>query len=242
MNLKAIKEIFRYPTVIVGVAIIAVLVGIAIYTVFAIPYNKAVELWRGSEADWYKNPKNAAPIWFNWFRKDKLPETIDLHSDNPVVTRTVKDAGAGRAITYILPIKFNYDGFADDMSLYFTSTFDKKAPFIGLSWITPDGKETRLSSFSIDRRFTYRVNQDQKITRKLGGLVASKGLFSDLKNKKSTTPVKGEYKLKIEAVTFDKQSDVNSAWWCTGSWPVGPGRTTCAATWGSPCCGESRSR
>ena len=74
MNLRGIKEIFRYPTVIAGVVIIIGLVVLSIYAVVSIPYNKAVSLWRGSEADWYKNPKTAAPVWTNWFRKDKLPE------------------------------------------------------------------------------------------------------------------------------------------------------------------------
>ncbi|HVN55468.1 MAG TPA: ABC transporter permease [Anaerolineaceae bacterium] len=210
MNLKSIKDIFRYPTVVVGVAIIAFMFAISILTVIAIPYDKAVSLWRGSEADWYRNPKTAAPVWYNWFRQDKLPETIDLTSDNSAVTRTVKDAGAGRSITYIMPIKFIYDGYPDDMTLYFTSTFDQKAPFIGLSWIGPDGKETRLTNFAIDTRYTYRFNQDTKVTRKLGGQVASKALFSDIKNKNFTTPVKGDYRLKIEAVTFDKTADVKS--------------------------------
>jgi hypothetical protein len=65
MNLKAIKDIFRYPTVILGVTIILGLIALSIYAVVSIPYAKAVTLWRGSEEDWYKNPKTAAPVWYN---------------------------------------------------------------------------------------------------------------------------------------------------------------------------------
>jgi peptide/nickel transport system permease protein len=207
--LKSIKEIFRYPTVIAGIIIILGLVGVAVYAVVSIPYDKAVSLWRGSEADWYKNPKNAAPVWYNWFRKDKLPETLDLTGSDPSVTKTETDTSTGRVITITMPIPYNYDSFADDMSLYFTSTFTGKPPFIGLTWISPDGKETRLGNFTIDKKYTYRINQDAKITRKLKNLVATKGLFVDLAGNDQSKPIKGVYKLKIEAITFDKTADVS---------------------------------
>jgi peptide/nickel transport system permease protein len=207
---NSIKEILRYPSVIAGGVIILGLIILAIYAVVSIPYSKAVSLWRGSEEDWYRNPKNAAPVWVNWFRQDKLPETIDLSSDNPLVTRTEKPTGEGKTITLIMPISYDYDGFADDMSLYFKSDFEKRAPFVGLTWIAPDGKETRLGNFTIDKKYTYRIDQDTKLTRKLSNLVATKGLFVDLKSKNFTQPVKGDYKLKIEAVTFDKTADVST--------------------------------
>ncbi len=53
MNLRnAFKELLHYPTALAGVVIILILVGISIYTVITIPYGRAVELWRGMEADW----------------------------------------------------------------------------------------------------------------------------------------------------------------------------------------------
>lgn len=207
---NSLKEILRYPTVIAGLIIILGLVILAVYAIVSIPYSKAVSLWRGSEEDWYHNPKNAAPVWVNWFRSEKLPETIDLYSTDPKVEKTYKETKDGRIITIVMPFNFNYDDFADDMSLYFTSTFDKKAPFVGVSWISPDGKETRLNNFTIDKKYTYRIDQDQKLSRKLNGLVATKGLFVDLKSGNLSKPVKGEYKVKIEAVTFDKTADVNT--------------------------------
>ncbi len=74
MNIRsAFREIIKYPTALAGSIIILILIGISIYAVIAIPYPKAIELWRGLESNWYKNPKLAAPIWYNWFRTDKLP-------------------------------------------------------------------------------------------------------------------------------------------------------------------------
>jgi peptide/nickel transport system permease protein len=208
--LKSIKEIFRYPTVIIGISIILGLAILSVYAVTSIPYSKAISLWRASEEDWYKNPKNAGPVWINWFRKDKLPETIDIRSADPAAVRTVKETTKGKVLTIILPINYTYDDFADDMSLYFQSTFTEKAPFVGLTWIAPDGKETRLGSFSIDTKYTYRIDQDQKVTRKLNNLVATKGLFLPNGDDETSYPLKGGYKLKIEAITFDKLSDVST--------------------------------
>jgi len=210
VNLSGLKEIFRYPTVIAGVLIILALVGIAIYTVFAIPYAEAISLWRGSEADWYQNPKNAAPVWVNWFRADKLPETIRITTNDPAVTKTEKPAGEGKAIAYTIPVTYEFDDFPDDVSIYFTSKYTQKPPFVGLSWVSPEGKEIRLVNFSISNKYTYRANQDQKLTRKLGGVVASQGLFADPQDKDSTEPVKGTYQLKIDGVTFDPSADFSA--------------------------------
>ncbi len=211
MNLRtALKEILRYPTAIAGVLIILVMLVISIYTVFAIPYDRAISLWRGSEEDWYSNPKNAAPIWFNWFRSSKLPETIALSSDDPSVTQTVKASGSSRTVVYTLPFEFDYDGFPDDLAVYFTSDYTEKPPFVGLTWVSPDGRETRLGNFSISNKYTYRIGQDQKLERKLNGLNPSIGLFVDPKAQDTTAPVKGKYQLQIEGVTFDKNADIKA--------------------------------
>jgi peptide/nickel transport system permease protein len=207
---RALRDVFRYPTAVGGLLIILVLIVVSIYTVIAIPYNQAIRLWRGSEQDWYHNPKTAAPVWYNWFRKDKLPETITLTTKDEAVTKVVKESSESKTITYTFPIDFNYDSFPDDLTLYFTTKFEKKAPFVGLTWITPDGNEIRLGNFALQRKVTYRFNQDSKLNRKLGGKIASIGLFSDIKNKQSTTPAKGKYQLKIEGVTFDQDADIQA--------------------------------
>lgn len=208
MNLRSLKEIFRYPTAVAGVVIILLLIGVSIYTIITIPYGKAVLLWRGNEADWYKNPKTAAPVWYNWFLKDKLPETLVLTTSDEEVTKEVRETQEGSITTYTFPVNFEFDSFYDDISIYYTSTYATKAPFVGLKWIAPDGKETRLSNFSIGRKFTYRMGQDRKLTTKLKGNAAQVGLFTDQKDFK--TPVKGDYKLEMELVSFDKTGETTT--------------------------------
>jgi peptide/nickel transport system permease protein len=209
MNLRNVKEIFRYPTAIAGVVGILILVGISIYTIIAIPYDQAISLWRGSESDWYQYPKNAAPVWYNWFRQEKLPETLILTPENDDVTRVEEITGEGKSITFTFPFEYESDGFPDDVIVFFTSSFAEKAPFAGLTWTNPAGDEVRLGNFSLLKKFSFRPSQDDKIKRKLGGKVANIGLFSDPQEKTSTRPIKGQYTLKVEVVTFDPEADVD---------------------------------
>jgi peptide/nickel transport system permease protein len=207
MNLRsAFKEIMKYPTALAGVIIILVLLVISIYTVIAIPYPKAIELWRGMDADWYKNPKLAGPVWYNWFRKSKLPVTIDLTAGSKGVTRTVTPSGDSTVIDYTFDIPYNYDIYSQDFAIYFTAKYQEKAPFVGLTWITPDGRKIRLGNFALKQQMAYRVSQDTKLTAKLKDNPAHIGLFAGPKFD-SATPLKGTYQLQVEGVTFEKDSD-----------------------------------
>lgn len=212
MNLKSIKEILRYPTAVAGVLIILIMLGISVYAVVSIPYSEAIRLWRGSEADWYTNPKTAGPTWYNWFRQDKLPVTLVLEGSQEPVTREESQTTNGKKITFTFPVDFQYDSFYDDLALYFKSEYQSKAPFAGLTWYAPDGRKVALGNFTLDRKLTYRLAQDNKLTKKLGGRTAQIGLFADPANKKTAVPVKGQYKLVVEVMTFDKDATVNVEW------------------------------
>jgi peptide/nickel transport system permease protein len=207
MNLKSLKDILKYPSALAGAIIITLLVVISIYTVITIPYDKAINLWRGSEADWYKNPKLAAPTWYNLFRSEKLPETIDLTTTSPGVTKTVTKAGTSTLINYTFTIPYNNDVFPDDYAIYFKSTFKAKAPFVGLIWITPDNRKIRLSNFALKDQMAYRVTQDNVLANtKLNGVAANIGLFAG-PTFNSPTAVHGTYQLQIQGTTFEADSD-----------------------------------
>ena len=75
---RTFRELLRYPSAVLGLAIIAGLLILSLYAIISIPYSEAIRLWRGGEGIWYKNPKMAAPEWTNFFRSKKLPKTIHL--------------------------------------------------------------------------------------------------------------------------------------------------------------------
>ena len=55
-NMKnTFKEISKYPSAIFGAIIILLLVALAIYAVFSIPYDEAIRLWRGGEDTVYRS-------------------------------------------------------------------------------------------------------------------------------------------------------------------------------------------
>jgi peptide/nickel transport system permease protein len=70
--LKSLRDILKYPSAIFGSVIVLALVIASIVIVIKIPYNEAINKWRGGEEVWGKNPRNAPPAWTNWFTKDKL--------------------------------------------------------------------------------------------------------------------------------------------------------------------------
>jgi peptide/nickel transport system permease protein len=204
------KEITRYPSAVVGLAIIVALILVAIYTIIAIPYGEAVRLWRGGEDVWYSTPKNASPSWTNWFRGDKLPNTIVMSTQNGDAEKTYTTEGDSTEIAFSFVFEYEYDSFPDELSVIFTTQFEEKQPHISMHWDTPDGREIRLASFSLDKSLqTYRVSQDEKLERRLGRVVPQIGLFAD-PNYEEPVPLKGTYELVVDAIVFEEGVDVDA--------------------------------
>ncbi len=207
---KAFKEIMLYPSAVVGVVIIILLIAVSIYTIVAIPYDEAIRLWRGGEEVWYNSPKNAHPRWVNWFRKDKLPESLTLNSQAGSAAKTVTAASANSTdITLSFVFDFQSDEFPNELSLYFTSEFQEKQPHVSNTWITPDGREIRLSSFALEKgRQTYRLSLDERLQRKLDGQYPHVALFAD-PNSAELTPLKGRYELRVDGIVFEQDADID---------------------------------
>lgn len=206
--LRTLREFQRYPSAIAGVIIILFLVGIGAYALIAIPYSKAIALWRGGEEIWYQNPKQVPPAWINLFRRDKLPVSYVMNSADGTANKVVEtDAQGESIITLTYTIDYAYDTFPQEMILYFKSTFADKEPFVSTTWITPDGREIDMGSFAIGAAETYRFSQDTRLERKLG-LPPVQGLFAD-PNATTVVPLKGTYKLVVTGTTFEADSNLD---------------------------------
>jgi peptide/nickel transport system permease protein len=108
--MKTLRELAKYPSAVGGLAIVALLVAIAAYTLITIPYSKAISLWRGGEEIWDENPKNAQPIWMNWITAAKLPETIVLNSRDESIVKTREPVSEALTdVTIHFPFDFPYD-------------------------------------------------------------------------------------------------------------------------------------
>jgi peptide/nickel transport system permease protein len=206
---RTLRDILQYPSAAVGATIILIMTVLAILIVIFFPYQKAVNLWRGGEAVWYKSPKLARPEWVNWFRLHDLPKTIVLSTKDGTAAKTVKPVTEDLTqVLMVFPFDYNYDSFPQEISVYFTAQFDEKKPLVSLTWVSPVG-ETQMASFSIGKTDTYRVSQDEKLKRKLGGLPPEQALFVDL-NSAVLSPVHGHYELQIVGNLFEPDADIDA--------------------------------
>ncbi len=207
---NSFREIRRYPSAIVGSMVIVLMVVTAVYAMATIPYQEAIRRWRGGEEIWYQNPKFAPPAWFNLFSRHKLPVSFSVRTTDGSMSKTVTPGNQDTAtidITY--SYDFSFDGYPQEMILYINSKFDQKQPFISVSWIMPDGTKIRVADTAIDHKATFRFSQDAKLQKRLKVDVSDlvmKALFSD---PKTGSPLKGQYQLVINAVTFEKDSDLD---------------------------------
>ena len=207
---QTFKEIKRYPSAIIGLIMIFILVLIAAYAMISIPYSQAIIFWRGGEEVWYQNPKNVPPAWFNWFTKEKQPESFVINDQGGDFQKVVDEKSDGsKLITLTYTFDYQYDGFPQELLLYANSKFDTKKPFASISWITPDGREIRIGDLILDSRTTYRFSQDEKLRTKLHGDDPQVVLFQGT-DEAVTTPLKGKYQVVISAVTWEPGGDVNA--------------------------------
>ena len=212
---NSFKEILRYPSALIGVVIIGLLVATAIYAVIKIPYRQAIELWRGGESVWYQNPKFAPPAWYNLFSSKKFAESFSVSTAKGTLSKTVT---AGAQDTGSIDIHhsfdFQYDEYPQEMLIYFNTVFAQKQPFVSIVWLTPDGRKIRIDDFGVAQRQTLRFSQDQRLLQRLKGADPMQALFQD---PKTGQILKGTYEVQITGTTFEKGSDINAEFVFQGS-------------------------
>ncbi len=208
MILQTLKELRRYPSAILGLCIIAILVALSIYTVIAIPYQKAIELWRGGDNTWYRLPRIAAPAWTNWFRQNKLPETIFLSSLEDPDSKTIMEKDPGRQIEISYTFDYSWNAFPQDITIYFKPSYLEAQPFVSVTLLTPDGRELRVYNGLVKLGQVFYVSQDQKLQRRYGNL-PQQALLAD-PGVETAQPLKGSYTLLISAVTFEPEADLEA--------------------------------
>lgn len=209
---NTMRQIMRYPSAIFGVIIILLMFVLAIYTLVAMPYDQAIHMWRGGENIWYANPKTVPPVWYNWLRASDLPATVHLDSaqDQDGVEKVIENKSDGsREISITYTFDFPYDEFPPELNFFFRSEYESKQPFVSIKWITPDGREIRITDFGISKSQSYRFNQDTKLQRRLQGMAANKGLFAD-PNTDPPVPLQGTYTVQLDALTFEPDSTVEA--------------------------------
>jgi len=210
--LRSLREIAQYQSAVIGLLFILFMIIVSITTLIVIPYSEAIRLWRGGEDIWYNYPKTAAPKWVNWFRADKLPDSLLINSADEDFDKTYEVVGEEMTeITWSYTFDFEYDQFPDDLALFFDTEYEEKLPHVELIWINPDGTETRVATFSAEHSKAYRFSQDDKLLRRLRSDYPQVALFADPNSsEENPLPLKGNYELKVKAIVFEENSDVDA--------------------------------
>src|SRR5512140_1161235 len=119
---RSFREILRYPSALIGLFIISLLVITAVYAVIKIPYQQAIELWRGGETVWYQNPKFAPPAWYNLFTSKKEPESFAVSTAKGTMNKVV-ETGAQDTSTFTINYSFDFqaDNYPQELLVYFNT-------------------------------------------------------------------------------------------------------------------------
>ncbi len=237
---KRFGEIRRYPSAIVGLILILALFVVSIYTLIAIPYDRAIHLWRGGETVWGDNPRNAGPAWFNIFPGVNLPTTMVLDSGQMPETKSSEDLDGIKEVRIELPVEFTFDGFPKELNLNFNATTSGADAFVTVYWLTPDGRQIRLAEQSVKSRDTIRISQLTRVQRQLGNMPPEIGLFAEPGTSADPRPLKGTYRLVVDALMFESTDDIDARFVVYGQlhgWAGTDHRRrdiTVALLWGAP--------
>lgn len=213
--LSRLGQLREYPTAVVGLFIISLLLIVSILTPILIPYPEAVRLWRGGEDVWGAYPRNAAPAWTNWFTADDKAASIILDSAQGEATVTEEQISADtREAVYTFEFDFPYDRFPPEIILFTRASYVAKQPFIELTWFTPDGREIRAGEFSPGPTGSFRFEQDARLQRRLeretgiDGITVVQGLFDD-PSQEGIQVLQGTYRLVATALLFEPESKLD---------------------------------
>ena len=210
---NSFREILRYPSAIAGLVAVLLLVGVAVYAMIAIPYNKAIDLWRGGEENWYANPRFAPPAWINYFRSQKLPVSFHVKSVDGALEKVVTQGSQDTATEkFTYSFDFEADSYPQELMVYFNTSYQEKLPFASITLVTPDGRSIRVADTALGHQQNIRFSQQDRVINRYGGgqqQFVMRGLFSDPKTD-PLVPLKGTYKLEITGTTFEAGSNIDA--------------------------------
>lgn len=225
-----LKMLLVYKSAFYGLMVILILIGISIYTVFAIPYDEATKLWRAGEQYWLDNPRNAMPSWVNIFSPRKMPETMILDTKKPQPSVSKALIPVSDRLTRIrveFSFNYGYDDFPSELNLFFSSKFNTSLPQLTIHWVKPNGEDIVLKSLLVSKgEDRYYISSDDKLARELKIMISRKinktieydipvtiSLFAveddSILNPDTAKVMKGNYKLWIDGIVFERNVDLD---------------------------------
>jgi len=207
---ESARALLHYPAAVVGLAIITILIFVSIYAVIAIPYEEAVSLWRGDGNVWHRHPRQALPAWVNYFRSDDLPPSITFDSTAEDSTKQrIEEEGELAQVTIPFTFDFDYGDFPQDIIVDLKAQYEERGPHVTVNWVWPDGRERELTGFQPKTTDSYFVARDDRLKRRLRSETPHEALFLGAEGE-GEQPVSGTYTLRVDALLFEPDSDVDA--------------------------------
>jgi len=188
-----------------SLSIILALVCFSIYAAVHIPLSAAITLWDETNEAWADTPRSAPPAWTNLFRREKLPETLVL----PVGGAEPASEQLAEAMwreTSVLSFDYSFSTFPNEVDFHFEVAHGKLEPLVTLTWIKPDGTEIRLFRGNPEQSSRFRISRVIGMASAFGAPRPVEGDAEPQTSGEAGDPgvMKGEYALRIEAVTFEE--------------------------------------
>jgi peptide/nickel transport system permease protein len=223
---RAVAEVTRYPSAIIGFTIIGLLIIGSLYAVIFLPFEKIGDDWtQSSFTGQPKTPKLAKPAWTNLFIKGDYLSTLIFDSqqgDGDYAFIPLNGETNNAILTF--NFDYNYAAFPSEIFLYLSSNFESKRGFASIYWRTPDGRELELKTTEVSN-LTYYDFEDgipyrhwvqdnpnwaawfntSDITQNSPHYL----LFAD-PNQPIPKVLHGQYELVIDGFTFEEDSQIQA--------------------------------
>jgi peptide/nickel transport system permease protein len=221
---RTVREVLRYPSAVMGLFVICILVLGSVYAVIAYPYIEIGEEWGRTELTGRStNPRKVPAIWINWFRRRDYPTTIVQSTVDDSITKSLHTLDNGQTLIVLTSsLDYPFEEFPQDMVLHIDVEYREKAPHLFISWITPDGRELSLKSPAVKSQLNYFFSEQihaRKYVRQnvqwekwfaFDGPNPTPAFYPLLADPEADEPLAlpGTYQLQISALTFEEFTDI----------------------------------
>jgi peptide/nickel transport system permease protein len=220
-------DIRKFPSAIIGMSLILLLLLGSIYAMVALPYNKIGGEWgKTTLTGKVQVPKLARPSWTNKFRYKDLLTRIIINSNDPEVTRNeIISQNGSKQITLTFTFDYDFAKIPSEMYLYLEGEYENKTPFVSLTWLTPDGRELKLKGMALGSSSSYDFGVNIPARRWVSQNENWQNwfnftrvfptpyhylLFASPDSTEEPIVVNGTYQMIINGITFEKDSDIQA--------------------------------
>ena len=227
-----LRELMYYKSGLLGLALVLLLVAFSVYTVVALPVDRAIYMWRNTEI-WLDNPRTAAPEWVQIFVGRQLPKTMILDS-------SARGLGIAKSVTPIFgtnmkrvliefSFEYSYDDFPSEVNLFLRAKVPSgRMPIVKLTWVKPSGDTIPLYEATMPSpNASVYLTASDAVMASLSRYVVSKFGFEPSERCTQLTLLfgkytpealktgdlqveKGRYRLLVEATVFGEQDDLDA--------------------------------